>query len=181
MSEENMENKTPETVPYERFKKINDELKEARSKLEEFSSKAKDEENWKTKFEHTSAAFEQYKAEHLEERELNKINFTDPDGIDVARVLHKKYSDGKVSLPEWLSSIKEDPESIPSALKNYLITEAEEAENDEPVKPRTKKPMPNSRNSVQKSSQTQGTLKYYKGMPKEEFDKLKAQERALKK
>lgn len=70
-----------------------------------------------------------------EERGIYKSGITDPDAIDVARLLHGKLdADTRPSLTEWLGGFSEDPTQAPKALRPYLAAPEPVAEA-EPEKP----------------------------------------------
>lgn len=60
-------------------------------------------------------------AEWETERAVWRVGLTDPDGIEVARLLHGKLPEkDRPSIGDWLGSLRDDPSKAPRALAAYL-------------------------------------------------------------
>lgn len=123
---EGLEARGVDSVPYHKFsamaakrRVLRNENRQQAARIAELEGKlkaaeapAQELEGWKTKY----AAIE-------EELGLTRAGLTDPDGIEVARALHRR-SGTKEPLPAWLDQQRElaktDLAKVPKALAVYL-------------------------------------------------------------
>ena len=123
---------TPDTVPYARFAEIVAErdklLGEQRTQarqLKDLEERAATSTTLAKQLEEEKAARQRDVAKFTAELALTESGVTDPDGREVAMLLHGRLPEkDRPPIADWLKSFKEKPDSAPRPLQSYLAAPA---------------------------------------------------------
>lgn len=123
---------TPDTVPYARFQEVVAErdklLGEQRTQarqIKDLEERAATSTTLAKQLEEEKAARQRDAAKFGAELALTESGVTDPDGREVAMLLHGRLPEkDRPSIADWLKSFKEKPDSAPRPLQSYLAAPA---------------------------------------------------------
>ena len=137
---ESQESKIQNSIPYERFQKKVAELKELESKMESMRKKVEDFDSLSEQFENLKKNNEEQLAQFDSFKQIaSALGTIDEEAIETAKWnygrIEVEEGSQKPSIGEWISSIKENPDSAPRSMQAFFtdnkVVEA-------PMKPNTK-------------------------------------------
>lgn len=112
-----------QSVPYWRFKKINEELEKTKEELYTLRSEARSLKAKNEKVKEERLEIEKLRQAIAEDRELVRLGLVEDEAAEVARFFYQKQSfpeDQKMSLAEWIKDLQADTSKIPAALRPYM-------------------------------------------------------------
>lgn len=118
---EEIEASGAQAVPLARFSAVIRERNEARREIATLREQAGQVEALTGRIQHLEEQHQAAAATWEEERGLMAAGLTDPEAIDVARLLHGRLpEEGRPTLGEWVGQLRESPDKAPRALAGYL-------------------------------------------------------------
>lgn len=119
---------TPDTVPYARFQEVVAErdklLGEQRTlarQMKELEERAATSTTLAKQLEEEKAARQRDAAKFTAELALSEHGIADPDGREVAMLLHSRLPEkDRPPIADWLKTFKEKPDAAPRPLRPYL-------------------------------------------------------------
>jgi len=157
------------SIPASKFNAVNEKLKLALAEIEkvnnEYAEFKKQADDGSKKYAELLKSFEDLDTEHKtykqkvsEDQEFAKVGLSDEEAREVAGLFYKKLPEkDRPSLSEYISQLREDPDSIPRGLKGYIIDEQESKSKDKKkegpanVKQAAKQPVNKDLNSMSTS------------------------------
>jgi len=126
----------PQTVPVERFNEVvneraalREELAGAKKQLSAAEDKAKTADTLARQIEEQKAEHKAQAARWEEERAVAAAGITDPDGVEVARLVYGRIPADKrpKTISEYLTSLKAEGAEVPTALSPWIqpVTKAD--------------------------------------------------------
>jgi hypothetical protein len=118
-------------IPYHRFQEVVSERNTMRDRIKTLEKEAQGALEKAATADTLASQLKELQAERKkeqgaweEERGLLRAGFTDPDAIDVARVLHGKLPEkDRPSLGDWLEGHRKAPDKAPKALTPWLAAQ----------------------------------------------------------
>lgn len=139
-----------EHIPMSRFREV---LAERDALIEEVNKYKGQIGKFETDFKEVSSYKDKYtqlESKYTSEKSLSKMGITDPEDQDLIHIFYGKqdFGDEKVSVEEYVTAMRSDPEKMPKALKPILLTEeTKTTKKGSPWKPEKKMTEPQGRGS----------------------------------
>jgi hypothetical protein len=125
-----------------RHKLANDRISSLESELTDLRPKAQTAEGITARMKDLEAKHATERDRWTVERAAFGAGITDPEGIDVAVMLHGRLpKEGRPTIDAWLTGLKADPTKIPRPLQSYLTPpdDGEETGEEEAEEPPARK------------------------------------------